>query len=133
MSTVMYAYRCKIEDMWRVVSAFRKIAKAQTFDREYIRKMYFKNPTLWKSEIEVDLQFFMRGQNYIFRILAQGYVYQNRASTIPFIQPVIYDNRTDVPPEQEKNEKIARWMDGMIAARQYILVPIISIEDIIYG
>lgn len=79
----------------------------------------------------VDLQVFDEGDTYIIRPLEYGHFFMNHHDNFAEfgLEPVFYDNRADVPPEEEKNKAVADWVDGKIEAREYLIYTVLDCED----
>lgn len=148
MSTVMYSYRLPKDRWWDFARACRTAyldehplpmafsmssKSAQNLDpkgkAERLGKILdtIKNLDEWM----VDLQLFDEGDTYLIRPLERGYFFLNhhRAWEDNFgLEPVFYDDRSDVPTEQEPNREVSRWCDEKIEAGEYLLYSVIS-ED----
>lgn len=147
VSCVMYSYRIPKQRWWEFARACREsyalthpipviILKSAQVARELpaeekasklgdildaIRKL---------DEWLVDLQLFDEGDTYIIRPLERGYFFlNNHEQWAGFgLEPVFYDDRSDVPAEQEKNHEVSLWCDEKIALGEYLLHPVIT-ED----
>lgn len=79
----------------------------------------------------VDLQLFDEGDTYLIRPLERWYMFLNHHArwTQEFgLEPVFYDDRSDVPPELEKNREVSLWCDDKIARGEYLLYQVVT-ED----
>jgi hypothetical protein len=84
----------------------------------------------------VDLQLFDEGDTwgdtYLIRPLEQGWFFSNNCDDFAAgfnLTQVNYDNRSDVPPEDEKNEAVAKWVDKQIDDKQYFIYNILHRDD----
>ena len=74
---------------------------------------------------------FDEGDTYLIRPLERGYFFLNthdRWIQEFGLEPVFYDDRSDVPPEQEKNRAVSLWCDDKIAKGEYLLYQVVT-ED----
>jgi hypothetical protein len=145
MSTVMYCFRIKKEELWpfcdnlrafykenSLISFLIKIAGKQKFNnnKETISKTL---EAIKNDKYHVDLQLFEENKStWLFRVLEYGYLFMNSYTQFDQIKPVFYDDRSDVPEDQEANLSIAEQIDAFAEVKQYFIVPIID-EDYLYN
>ena len=148
MSTRMYNYRLPKDAWWDFARACRAAyleehpismafsmssKSAQNLDPEGKAERMGKILDTLKNlnEWMVDLQLFDEGNTYLIRPLERGYFFLNHrcAWEESFgLEPVFYDDRSDVPPEQEPNREVSRWCDEKIEAGEYLMYSVAS-ED----
>jgi hypothetical protein len=157
MSTRMYSYRVDKDVWWDVYDrvralylaeypmsqAIRQIAEAIIVGREQaapvgrvealglidvVTDRFTKNPDEGWS---VDFQVFDEGPMWLLRPLEHGrfLLTEDRYLRFPDLRPVFYNNGFDVPPEEQPNEAVARWVDTQIDAHRYFLVPVLDRDD----
>lgn len=148
MSTVMYCYKVRREDWWEFAAKLRKfyhesnillkvihasagksvedIQAARNKWLEWFRDRHFAEE--YSSQVQL---FELDDEHYLFRVLERGYRFMNNYEKRGWpVEPVVYDNRTDVPLKDEANEQTAEWMDERIQQRQYFLWPLVDKHDI---
>jgi hypothetical protein len=145
MSTVMYAFRIKKDDWWDFASKAKEfyietglVSKGLANLRNGPAKSRQKFNTLRSSLdllLEIDgaeLQVFDENEeHYLFRVLEKGYRFMNNFQKMDWpIHPVFYDNRADVPEEDEANEKVADWLDEEIQHHRYFIYPLVAKNDL---
>lgn len=150
MSRVMYTYRLPKCVWWEFASACRKayaeehpipmiMTKAAQSARELsaedkASKLGSILEAIRKSdEWMVDLQLFDEGDTYLIRPLERGYFFLNNHErwTRRFgLEPVFYDDRSDVPPEQEKNRDVSLWCDDKIERGEYLLYQVVEQDNL---
>lgn len=96
------------------------------------------------EELTVEVQVFDRGSNYLLRPLEKRVSFMERASFMgdhhtqklaewlhdhPSTKLVRYDNRTDVPPEDRRNEAVADWLDDQITAGMFMIFNVVTLFD----
>ncbi len=148
MSRVMYSYRLSKDTWWEFARACRDtyamshpisvvVLKAAQDARELpaegkASKLGEILEVIRKSsEWMVDLQLFDEGNTYLIRPLERGYFFLNNHEqwTQRFgLEPVFYDDRSDVPGEQEANREVSVWCDGKIVRGEYLLYQVVT-ED----
>lgn len=83
------------------------------------------------DEWMVDLQLFDEGDTYLIRPLERGYMFLNNHERWVQgfgLEPVFYDDRSDVPPELEKNRAVSLWCDDKVTKGEYLLYQVLT-ED----
>lgn len=144
MSVKMYNYRINKDDLWQFVLGCREfymqnhplhVALREKARDEGFSSKVFTSIKKHSDELTMDVQLFNEGETYLVRILESGWFFLNKLSEIAeatgiAIEKVFYDNRTDVPPEDEKNAAVADWCDEMINTRQYLTVELVSIGQL---
>lgn len=148
MSRVMYSYRLPKERWWEFAQACREayaashpisvlVLKAAQGARELpVDEKAAKLGDIFdavskSSEWMVDLQLFDEGDTYLIRPLERGYFFlNNHARWVKDfgLEPVFYDDRSDVPSEQEPNREVSVWCDEKIALGEYLLYQVVT-ED----
>lgn len=138
MSTKMYNYRISKQEFW----AFTKDCQEFYLENHPIYQILItaisKDDYITFSgrldklfpKWAVDLQLFDEGETYLIRVLENGYFFMKNADEW-LIERVTYDNRTDVPPEEEMNRAVAEWCDQKIENREFLIYPLIGREDFI--
>lgn len=144
MSTKMYNYRIAKERWWPFAKACREHYAAEHPIPQVLRKFgedggggrtYKKMMDAIESLVDkdwtVDLQLFDEGDTYIIRPLERGYFFMNQFDQwAEFdLERVYYDNRSDVPPEDEKNEAVAKWVDAKIFDNEYLTFTVLNRDD----
>lgn len=141
----MYNYRVSKDKWWefaRTVRQFyvethplmellRAISAEKTDDKMSVfKRMTDAVDTLVDAQWTADIQMFDEGDTYMLRPLENGYFFMNNADKWgSFIEKVTYDNRGDVPPEEEKNRAVAEWCDHKIEAHEYLIYNVMSRDD----
>jgi hypothetical protein len=87
----------------------------------------------WKfcqdSENHISVQLFDFGDDWIFRVLESGYYFANKHKELfPKLGEVFYDDRSDIPPEDEANEIIADKIDVLVSQKRYFMAYIIDFD-----
>lgn len=83
------------------------------------------------QEWTVDLQLFDEGDTYLIRPLERGWFFLNSHEqwrTRFGLEQVFYDDRSDVPAEQEPNRDVSLWCDDKIARGEFLLYQVVT-ED----
>lgn len=145
MSTKMHNYRVAKEQWWPFAKACRAyymehhpIAKLLREISEaggtYKKKIDTVN-TIVAAEWTVDLQIFDEGDTYLIRPLENGYFFMNNFDQDQWaefaLERVSYDNRTDVPPEDEKNAAVADWVDEKILGGEYLIFTVLNRDNFV--
>lgn len=155
MSRVMYSYRLPKERWWEFAQSCREayaashplsviILRAAHSARdlppaEKASKMVSILDIISKlGEWTIDLQLFDEGDTYLIRPLERGYFFlNNHVRWSEFgLETVFYDDRSDVPAEQEGNRGVSLWCDERIARGEYLLHPVItedSLSQVVFG
>lgn len=136
MSTKMYNYRLPKEQWWPFAKACREFYLAEHPMCRVLRSL---QPAGWRTmlntvdtivydEWTADLQLFDEGDTYIIRPLERGYFFMNNADRWSEfgIERVYYDDRADVPTEDEKNEAVARWVDEKIISGEFLTFTVLN-------
>lgn len=77
------------------------------------------------KQLPLSLQVFTVNGEYIYRLLSDGYAYENYLWKLPLtFPPCNYDNRADLPDEDIPNEAIALIIDELITSETYDIIPI---------
>lgn len=113
MSAVMYAFRASSNaDLDTQIGAAESIAASNLVD---------------PMGEGIEFQVFQTSAGIIYRVLENGYGLRNKMWANPAVFPTCnYDDRTDIPEGDEKNEGILDEIDTMISAERYMIVPIVS-------
>lgn len=86
--------------------------------------------SLDKNESFVELQLFDEGDTWLVRPLEQGWFFMNHVWDGVWkkfgVKAVSYDDRSDVSKKERKNKKVAAWVDERIAAREYLVYPVLD-------
>ena len=140
MSTVMYVYRVPAPQLWPLLDALRAYYvehnMTYTVMTEIARRGQpdaLAHARKWADHIElhVTVQLFHDGDTWLLRILENGYFFLNHWQEFArFVQPVFFDDRTDIPANEEVNAAIAEWLDEQIAKRHYLLAPLIDTDEL---
>lgn len=140
MSTKMYNYRLPKADWWVFAKACREYYLVNHPVMEILKASgeglasYNKITEAVDCFVEypVNLQLFDEGDTYLVRPLEIGYFFMNHYDKFaPDLTPVTYDNRTDVPPEDEKNKIVAEWVDAKIHNGEYLTFTVMDRDDFI--
>lgn len=148
MSRVMYSYRLPKEAWWefarecrKVYAASHPVARVMVQAAQAARAM---PPDAAMSKLAdilaaiskmddwmVDLQVFDQGDTWLVRPLERGYFFLNNHG--PWVseyglEPLFYDDRSDVPLSEEGNRDVSVWCDTQVAAGDYFLHTVMS-ED----
>jgi len=132
----MYCYRIPKDLWWPLAAACRdyyhqnhplvKAAK-QLAEKGSKYSEYIKLVDALVEEGSVTLQIFDEGDTYLIRVLESGWFFLNNFEKWAVgLQPVFFDNRSDVSPEEEKNRPVADWLDQQIREKRYFLHPIMD-------
>ena len=144
MSTRMYNYRIGKERWWEFANKCRAYymsshplatlvdSVSKKTPNEILDVMDKMSTFIRDTELTCDLQLFDEGDTYIVRPLENGYFFMNNHTrwTEFGLEPVFYDDRSDVPAEQEKNREVSLWCDERIHASEYLVFPLFS-EDML--
>jgi hypothetical protein len=140
----MYNYRVRKDQWWDFARACREVylnnhplmqLLKSAADRGDDAMSSFKKlsktvDALERAEMIVDIQIFDEGDTYILRPLERGYFFMNNVHEWSgFLDEVTYDDRADVPPEEEKNKVVAQWCDEKISSREYLMFNVLSRDD----
>ena len=108
MATVMYAFRAsKEENLSEQVGAMKLLAQSLANDES------------------IEIQVFKTTTGIIYRILEAGYGLKNKMWKEERLFPTCnYDDRTDIPEGNEKNEAVVDEIEMMIERKMYYLVSI---------
>lgn len=148
MSRVMYSYRLPKERWWEFAQSCREAyaashplsviilrvahsARDLPPDEKASKMVSILDIISKLGEWTIDLQLFDEGDTYIIRPLERGYFFLNNHTqwvTEFGLEPVFYDDRSDVPAEQEGNREVSLWCDAKIARGEYLLYQVIT-ED----
>jgi len=140
----MYNYRIAKWRWWYLATTCREFYKDNHPISLALTKLASGNPsysqfsktvnelTTGNESWTVELQLFDEGDTWLIRVLEQGYFFHNHWTEWNHLglEAVTYDNRSDVPPEDEKNAAVAQWVDEKILAAEYFLYPLLSREDL---
>lgn len=139
----MYNYRVAKAQFWPFAKACREfymsthpilkaLASVDPCKTEY--SDFAKSVDKLAPEWTIDLQLFDEGDSYLIRVLESGYFFmKNAAEWLSFgLEHVTYDDRCDVPPEDEPNKAVAVWCDERIDAREYLMYPLVSRDDMMW-
>jgi hypothetical protein len=135
MSTVMYCFRIKKEELWPFCDNLRTFHREEAIIFQLLEKAKTKEIHNFASDIHyhVNLQLFEENENtWLFRVLENSYLFLNNWQQFNQIESVFYDDRSNMPEEQEGNLAIAEWVDTLLKAKQYFTVPIID-KDYLYN
>lgn len=129
MSAVMYCYSVPIKEWWGFVEGVRNYYLEHNSILRSILESDKHYSVLDELEdtIKVELQVFCMGEDYLFRVLEHGHFFLNNYKGFPVPpESVFYDDRTDVPKEDEPNKEVAKEVDELIDKRRYFLYPLID-------
>lgn len=145
MSIRFYAYRIRKDCWWDFARACHEfylsycplmvLVKAATEGKtveEQIENFSKIQETLNKADLATELQLFDVGEHYIVRPLENGWFFKNQdAEWIREfgLERVFYDDRSDVPTEEEPNREIALRCDDLIERGEYLMFSVISNDD----
>lgn len=116
MSIVFYTFKASSEDN---LNEQIGIMKYLTHTSKYLK--------IFQDE-GVEIQIFRTYQGILYRVLENGYGLKNMLWKEPNFFPTCdYDDRTDIPEEDEQNKKIALFVGDQIERKEY------SIEIIVRG
>jgi hypothetical protein len=135
MSTVMHCFKIKKTELWSFCDNLRTFHReeAAIFQFLKIAKTEEVHSFVHDSHYHVNLQLFEENEStWLIRVLENGYLFLNRWQQFNQIKPVFYDDRSDMPEEQEDNLAIAEWIDAFLKVKQYFIVPIID-KDYLYN
>jgi hypothetical protein len=91
---------------------------------EQIGAMKLLAQTLFRED-SIEIQVFRATSGIVYRVLEPGYGLRNLMWKEKRLFPTCnYDNRTDIPKGDEKNEAIADEIDNMIGRHMYYIVSI---------
>ncbi len=135
MSTVMHCYRINKTNWWNFFDKMRDhyIENSITIKLARAYQKEESNRDFWKfcrdSENHVSVQLFDFDDDWIFRVLESGYYFANKHRELfPGLEEVSYDDRTDIPPENEANEAIADRIDVLMKQKRYFVAYIIDFD-----
>lgn len=78
----------------------------------------------WLPELQL---FREAGGTWLLRPLEVGHFFAQLAQDMEEdLEPVVYDDRTDVPAADAPNEAVARWVDARIRTGGYLLHPLLD-------
>lgn len=83
-----------------------------------------------EEDYHTELQLFEVEDRWLIRIISNSYIIENNLAEFPELVPCVYDNRSDMTPEEEQNEKYAKIADELIDRQHYYLVPVINEKTI---
>ena len=133
----MYNFRVPKERWWEVAASVRRYYMQNHPIAQALTKMVgdkVENPKFFEAvdkltpEWLVDLQLFDEGDTWLIRPLERSYFFMNNADRWG-VERVTYDDRTDVPPEEEKTKAVAVWVDEQIDAHRYFVFSVLTRED----
>jgi hypothetical protein len=159
MSTVLYAYRCPQDKLWDLHAQIRAYSLADSspvkrfwyqmakdhIQREegldyqgnamkYLDKWSMAGEDSRDNE-DIRMQvFYEPNATVLIRFLMNEDPHRyldtmrSRGHELP-LTPVFYDNRSDVPDDEQMNEIFADWVDDMIRDNQYAIIPILTVKD----
>jgi hypothetical protein len=140
MSTVMYVYRVPAPRLWSLLDALRAYYVEHNMAFTVMTEIACRtqpdalmHARQWADHTELHAtgQLFQAGDTWLLRILENGYFFLNHWPAFTgFVQPVFYDDRTDVPVNEAANASIAEWLDEQIAKRHYLLAPLIDTDTL---
>jgi hypothetical protein len=138
----MYCHRVAGEDLWDVLMRARETMLQRHPLYLELRKKFQVEPGKIAEAMQLldeltdeyrgftmEIQLFPDGDNWLLRGLEHGWQLRNWLSEQPSCANVIYDNRTDVSPEEEANAEVARWMDEQIMGGQFLVFNVLSRND----
>lgn len=143
MSTVMRVWRIRKSDLWNTLDMIRghyeshhpvplEIAvlasvispstspeMAQQLRRDALRLA--RTGETGQEDWHPEIQIFSEGESCLLRPLEIGTWFGRQVDDQewPF-EEIHYDNRTDVPAEEEGNKAVAEWLDTQISAGRYV-------------
>jgi hypothetical protein len=146
MSTKMHNFRIPKSQWWGFATACREYYMGNYPIMEVLNELVIRKGASAYKQISdivdilakndtgytVDLQLFDEGDTYLIRPLEQGWFFSNNCADFAAgfnLAQVTYDNRSDVPPEDEKNRAVAEWVDKQIDARQYFIYSVLHRDD----
>lgn len=148
MSRVMYNYRIDKARWWELARDVREVYAEHHPAALAVKKV---TPTdsagtlnhlnaldkvvdaLDKESLTVDLQLFDEGGSYIVRPLERGWFFFNNAQRWVdgfSLERVFYDDRGDVPADQESNRKVSVWCDQKIADGEFLIFPVLTRDSL---
>lgn len=138
MSYKMYLFQVKKGEEFSFVDDLRKLVLSEftpSFKDGKDKIKYADMVQDNKDEQEKELQFFSVShpdyQNvYLVRVMEAGYRIHNYLwkQKVPTCN---YDDRTDVPAEDEGHKEIADEIDALIDQRHYFIIPVVSVTDLL--
>lgn len=82
------------------------------------------------DEVTCDLQLFDEGDSWLIRVLEAGYLFLNSYEKQNWpLEPVFYNDKTDMPPGMLERKPTIDWVDEQINLRRYLMYPVISVND----
>lgn len=135
LSTVMYCYRIPKSKLWEFVEQMREFYLHNSGKARYARILWASSeePDGYKifqeyianRENHIELQLFDFGNDWIFRVLEQGYLFMNSLEQFS-VESVFYDDRTEVPEECEVNKEFVDQIDELVSCQRYFLVNVVD-------
>ncbi len=139
MSILMHCYRIKKTDWWDFFDEVCNyyINDSLTMGLAIAYQKEESGHDFWKfcqnNENHISIQLFDFGDNWIFRVLESGYCFANKHKELfPELGEVFYDDRSDIPLEDEANEAIADKIDMLLRQRKYFIASIID-SDLLFS
>ena len=153
MSTRLYTFRVERDRFWGVVDQVRdyyyregalmRLAaemKGRTdseHDEEKRIKMSiealdaFRDGNRQTEDLTVQLQVFEEdAEHYIFRVLELGYTFLNNFESQGWeVEPVFYDDGSDLSDEEEALRPLVSRIEAMIENRRYLVVSVVELND----
>lgn len=134
MSTVMYCYWVDRGSEFELANKVRKFLWQEYFifnvphdNLNNLIQLLIK----YEGKYDINMQLFpVLPDRYLVRFLTSSFVIENNHELLG-LEPCFYDDRTDVPPEDEENEKYANRVDELIKDKKYYIIPIVEELDII--
>jgi hypothetical protein len=140
MSTRMYCYRVAKDELWPLVETVRAyydansslglikhaLIRAPLDQSEKVHDQLYDAERLngnEGSELECELQLFDAGETWLIRPLERGWLFANSFEEQEWpVEPVFYDDGSDVPSKNEPNRAVAVWMDEQIKAHRFCCI-----------
>lgn len=136
----MYNYRTPKTTWWETHAQMRRFFLHDWPFMQQVRSEDLSRES-WKSvsklvdalaeHLDLDIQVFDEGETYLLRPLVTRLMRDHFMAHYGQwnLEPVWLDNRTDVPPEHEKNYAVATWTEAAIKARRYFVVTVLDERD----
>lgn len=136
----MHNARVSKDQFWEFAAEVRRVyleehPAVQLFRSGVFQKVKYNDlmKSLTDNDDFVELQLFDEGDAWLIRPLEVGWFFINKLDKGAWdkwgVTAVTYDNRCDVPPEDEKNRMVADWMDEQIEARRYLVFNVLHKDD----
>ncbi len=103
--------------------AFRASSDENLSEQIGVAKFIFN----FKPFESIEFQVFRTSSGIVYRVLEEGYGLRNLMWAHPeTFPPCNYDNRTEMPEEDLKNERVADEIDDMIRSGQYYVKEVVK-------